>query len=92
MTVFDNRATKNDQQKNQKTNIICDHNSMSTIKRIITKSNSRQRKSKQNSLTYTALEKKWDRFSMRLVNRSKKSEKTVKRCKVKKYVSIFENN
>ena len=65
---------------------------MSTIKKIITKSNSRQIKSKQNMLTYTSLEKLWDPFSMRLVNRSTKNIKKAKRCKVKKYVSIFENN
>ena len=57
-----------------------------------TKSNSHQTKSKQNSLTYTSLEKIWDRFSMRQVNSSTKSEKIAKRCKVKKYVSFFENN
>ena len=39
----------------KKTNIIYDHNSMST-KKIITKSNLHQIKTKQKSLTYTSLE------------------------------------
>ena len=78
--------------KNQKINIIYDHNSMFTIKKIITKSNSRQIKSKQNSLTYTSLEKIWDQLSMRLVNKSTKSEKTAKRYKVKKFNSNFEKS
>ena len=55
---------------------------MSTIKKIITKSDSREIKSKQNSLTYTSFETIWDQFSMRLVNRSTKSEKIAKRCKI----------
>ena len=65
---------------------------MPTIKKIITKSNSHQIKPKQNSLTYTSLEKIWDRVAMRLVNKSTKKKKMAKRCKVKTYVSIFENN
>ena len=65
---------------------------MSTIKKNQSKSNLHQIKPKQNSLTYTSLEKIWDRVSMRLVNKSTKKRKIAKRCKVKKYVSIFENN
>ena len=38
-------------------------------KKIITQSNSHQKKPKQNSLVYTSLEKIWDLSSMRLVNR-----------------------
>ena len=51
---------------------------MSTIIKIITKSNSKQIKSKPNSLTYTSLVKTWDRFSMQLVNRSTKKRKNSK--------------
>ena len=63
---------------------------MSTIKNI-TKSNAHQIKPKQNSLTYTSLEKIWDRFSARLVNRSTKRKKS-KEVQIKTNVSIFENN
>ena len=47
---------------------------MYIIKEII-KSNSRQKKPKQNNLTFTSLEKIWDLSSMRLVNRSTKRAK-----------------
>ena len=55
---------------------------MSTIKKIITKSNSHQIKPKQNSLTNTSLEKIWDQFSMRLVNRSTKKRKNNKEMQI----------
>ena len=42
------------------------------------KSNSHQIKPKRNSLTYTPLEKIWDQFSVRLVNRSTKKRKDSK--------------
>ena len=51
---------------------------MSTIKKFITKSNSRQIKSKQTSLTYTSSGKIWERFSMQLVNRSTKKQRGAK--------------
>ena len=91
MTVFDNRTTKMDQRKIKIKHYLRPQLDVYN-KKIITKSNSRHIKSKQNSLTYASLEKLWDRFSMQLLNRSTKKPKIAKRCKVKKYVSIFENN
>ena len=82
MTIFDSRTSKKDDQKT--IIIINDHNSMSTIKKIITKSNSRQIKSKQKNLTFTSREKVFDRFSMRLANRSpNKKENIAKGAKLK---------
>ena len=72
--------------KNQKTNIIYEHNSMFTVKK---QSIWHPIKPKQNSLTCTSLEKTWDRFSVRPFNRSKKGEKKSKRCKVKKNTFLF---
>ena len=64
MKIFDNRTNIKDHKNIKKTNVIYDHNSISTIKKIKKKSNSYQIKPKQNSLTYTSLEKNWDRVSM----------------------------
>ena len=58
--------------KKQITNINYDQNSMSIIKKILTKSNSHQIKPKQNKFTYTSLEKILDLSSIRLGNRLKK--------------------
>ena len=89
MKFFDNRSTKIDHKKSKNKRYL--RPQLDVYKKIITKSNSHKIKPKQNSLTYTSSEKTWDRVSMRLVNRSKKTEKIAKRCKVK-YISIFENN
>ena len=50
MNVVDNMTTRKDNNKYQKTNIIYDQNSISIINKIKTKSNSHQKKSKQNNL------------------------------------------
>ena len=54
MKVVDNRTTRKDNNKNQTTDIFYAENSVSVIKKIITKSNSHQMKPKQNSLSYTS--------------------------------------
>ena len=76
LNVVDNRTTKKDNNKYQKTSIIYNQNAMSIINKIITKSNSIKIKTKQNNLTYTSLEKIWDLSSMRLVNRSTNKEQS----------------
>ena len=81
MNVVDNMTTRTDNNKYQTTNNIDNQNSISGINKIITKSDSQQIKSKQNSLTYTPLEKIWNLSSMRLMNRSAKK---AKRCEVQK--------
>ena len=74
--IVDKRTTSKDKKrfKEKNTNIICDQNSMSIIKKI-KKSISDQKKPKQNNLTYTSIEKIWDLSSMRLVNTSTKNFK-----------------
>ena len=89
MNVVDNMTTRKHNNKYQTTIIIYDQNSISVIKKMITKSNSHQIKSKRNNLTYTSLDKIWNLFSMRLVDKSKKKSM---RCEVQKYISIFEKN
>ena len=59
---------------------------MSIIKNIITKSKLHQFKPEHNNITYTLLKKMRDLSSMRLVNRS------TKKVRSSKNVSIFENN
>ena len=89
MTVYDNRTTKKNHYKKSKPNIIYDHNSMSAIKKIRTKLNSRQIKSKQNSLTYNSLEQNGTSSQCDWLPGRRKSEKIAKRCKVKKNKFIF---
>ena len=79
INVVDNRTTSKDNNKNQTTNIICDQNSMSIIKKIIiTKLKLNQKKPIQNKIAYFSLEKIWDVSSMLLDNRSTKNSKKFK--------------
>ena len=57
MTVFDNRTTKKDHYTKSKNKHYLRPQLDVCNKKIRTKSNSRQIKFKQNSLTYTSLEK-----------------------------------
>ena len=57
MNVVDNRTTRKDNNKHQKTNIIYDQNSISILKEIITESKSHQIKPKQNNLTSALIKK-----------------------------------
>ena len=50
MKVVDDRTTNKDNDKNQTTNIIYDQNSISIIKKIITKSNSHRMKTKTKKI------------------------------------------
>ena len=65
MKVIDNRTTRKDNNKNQKTNIIYDQNSNIT-KSIINKIKLASDKN-QNNLTGTSLENIWDLSLLRLV-------------------------
>ena len=69
MKIFDNKTTKKDHKKSKHKHYLRPQLGIYN-KKNITKSNSHQIKPKQNSLTYTSLENIWDRFSMRLINRS----------------------
>ena len=62
---------------------------MSTMKKIIKKSNSRQIKSKQNSLIYTLLEKYGTSSQCDWLTGRKTSEEIAKRRKVKKKTFLF---
>ena len=76
-----NRTTKKYNNKNQITKITntnYDQNSMFTLKKRTTKSNSHKIKPKQNKISYTSLEKILDLSSMQLANRSTKRAKCAK--------------
>ena len=73
--VVNNRTTRGDNNENQTTNTIYDQNTMSIIKKIITKTNSNQINPKQNKLSYSSLQKIRDLSTMRLVDRSIKKSK-----------------
>ena len=56
MNVVDKKTTRKDINKYQTANTIHDQNSMTTVNKFVTKSNSHQIKTKQNILTCTSLE------------------------------------
>ena len=87
MKVLDNKTTRKDNNKYQTTNINYDQNSMSTIKKIITKSNSHQikTKTKQFNLYFIGND-------MKLVPNAtgEQVKKRANRCELQIYFSIFE--
>ena len=89
MKVVDHRTTRKDNNINQTTNIINDQNSMSIIKKIITKSKLYQIKTKTKQFDLYFIRK-----YMRPVSNAicYQFEKKANRCEVQKYFSIFENN
>ena len=85
MSVVDNRTTRKDNYNYQTTIFIYDQNSISTIKKIITKSSSPQIKLKRNNLTYNSLEKNMGPVLNATENRSTKKSKEVRSSNVRFY-------